>query len=274
MLMSKMTRYGRMLRAIASATYKEWAAYRTHSMVSILVGPIYYLVQYFIWNAVYNEGQTIGGLSLEAMLTYAGVTAVIGYLTMDFADWNLQMLIHTGKYLTFALRPIHHRYFAFCQKIGHRVLGFLFEFVPVFLIFALVFRVNMMPAQAPWAALSIGLAYLMNFYVNYCIGLTGFWLTKTGGLRGVIYLLKSFCSGALIPLTLFPDAVGRVLFLMPFQFMTYVPARVYTGTYELAGRAYSIPNIVAIQAIYVLLLIALSECLYRVGVKRFTGVGA
>ena len=42
------------LWAVAVVTYKEWSAYRTHSMVSILVGPIYFIVQYFIWTAAYG----------------------------------------------------------------------------------------------------------------------------------------------------------------------------------------------------------------------------
>ena len=123
----------RVMRAVAFVTYKEWSAYRTHSMISIFVGPVYFLVQYFIWGAVYGgaarhaAGVSINGLDLDQMLVYFGANALIGYLTMDFADWNLQMLVRTGKYLTFALRPLHHRFFALSQKIGHRILGFIFE---------------------------------------------------------------------------------------------------------------------------------------------------
>ena len=122
----------RKIRAIAFVTYKEWSAYRSHSMVSIFVGPVYFLVQYCVWKAVYMaKGGTesvINGMSFNQMLTYFGTNALIGYLTMDFADWNLQMLVRTGKLLTFALRPIDHKLFAFSQKLGHRILGFTFEF--------------------------------------------------------------------------------------------------------------------------------------------------
>ena len=43
------------LIAVATATYKEWAAYRSHMLISIFVGPIFFLVQYFIWGAVYRN---------------------------------------------------------------------------------------------------------------------------------------------------------------------------------------------------------------------------
>lgn len=262
------------MRAVASATYKEWAAYRTHSMISILTGPLYFLVQICIWRAVYATGASVGGMSLNDMLSYYAVSTLLGYLTMDFADWNLQMLIRTGKYITYALRPMHHRFFAFSQKLGHRVLGFLFEFLPVLAIFLLVFRMDMRPAHWGFTLLSAALSFLTVFLVNYSIGLIGFWLIKTDGVRQVISMLILLCSGALFPLSILPKSVQGVLFFLPFQFMTYVPNMVYTGSYRLGGFTMSLPEIVGLQAVYVIALWGFSELLYRLGMRRFTAVGA
>ena len=126
----KLGRTIEVLKATAAATYKEWAAYRSHIAVSIFVGPVFFLTQVFIWGAVYSSRSTLNGLTLEQMLTYYGISAVINYLTYDSADWNLQMLIRPGKFLTFMLRPVSHCYFAFSQKIGHRILAFWFELFP------------------------------------------------------------------------------------------------------------------------------------------------
>ena len=165
-------------------------------MISIFVGPVFYLVQMFIWQAVYSGADGIDGMTLDNMLAYYAVTALIGYLTMDFADWNLQMLIHSGKYTSFALRPINHMLFAFFQKLGHRFLGLLFEFLPVLLIFIFVFRIPLLPASAPAALLSLILSFVMNFAVNYAIGATAFWLTRTGGLRGAFQLVRGIFAGS------------------------------------------------------------------------------
>lgn len=264
----------RVLKAVAFVTYKEWAAYRTHSMVSILVGPVYFIVQYFIWHAVYGDQTLINGMTLEAMLTYFGVSALIGYLTMDFADWNLQMLVRTGKYITFALRPIHHRFFALSQKVGHRILGLLFEFLPCYILFMILFRINLRPANIGYTVLSILFAFLINFYVHYCIGLTAFWFTGSSGIRGVFNLFMQVFSGSVIPLVFFPHAIQVLLFFLPFQYISYVPAMVFTGSYQLAGIKMSLPQIISLQALALLLVILLSEVLYRASMKRFNGVGA
>lgn len=262
------------LRTTAEVTFKEWAAFRTHSLVSIFVGPAYLLVQYMIWTAVYGTKTDIGGVGLNQMLTYYGVSTLIGYLTMDFADWNLQMLIRTGKYITFALRPMHHRFFALSQKVGHRVLGFVFEFLPVLFIFVVLFRINLIPVSFFWSLLSIVFSFLMTFYINYCIGLAAFWLINNSGLRNIIYGLSSVFSGALIPLTFFPQWMQNIVFYLPFQYTIYVPSMVFLGGYQFAGRTYNSAQLVAVQGIYVILMSALSEVLYRLGTKRFSGVGA
>ncbi|MHC1694088.1 MAG: ABC transporter permease [Eubacteriales bacterium] len=273
--MNNIARKIHILRAVAVVTYKEWSAYRTHSMVSILVGPLFFAVQMIIWSAVYSGGQSsINGMTLTAMLSYYGISTLIHYLTMDFADWNLQMLIHTGKYLTFALRPIHHRFFALAQKVGHRVLGFVFEFLPVLLILVLVFEVDMVPSSAVWFVISVFFSFLITFYINYSVGLLGFWITKNAGIRSAVKLIISLSSGMLIPLSFFPGWCQKLFFVLPFQHTVYVPSMVFTGQYSLAGESLSIPAIVAVQGIFVLLTFALTELLYRLGNKRFTGVGA
>jgi len=264
----------KILKAVAVVTYKEWSAYRTHSMVSILVGPLFFAVQMIIWTAVYSGEEGINGLTLPMLLSYYGVSTLINYLTMDFADWNLQMLIHTGKYITFALRPMHHRFFAFSQKVGHRVLGFVFEFIPVLLILVFVFRVDMMPASFFWFVISVVFSFLITFYINYSIGILGFWLTKTAGIRSAVKLIISLSSGALIPLSFFPRWCQRLFFVLPFQHTIYVPAMVFTGSYSLADMSLSLPVIVGVQGVFVILTFLLSEVLYRFGNRHFTGVGA
>ena len=259
--------------AVAFVTFKEWGAYRSHSMVSILVGPIFFLVQYFIWTAVYSAGD-VGVMTLDETIRYFAATALIGYLVMDFADWNLSMLVRTGRFLTFALRPMNHSFFALSQKLGHRLLGFLVEFVPCWMIFMFILGIDMRPAYLGWAILSILLAFLMNFYVNYSIGLASFWVVQSGGIRSVYALLGGVFSGMLIPLTFFPEWLQRVLLFLPFQYTSFVPAMVFLGKYSLGGITLEIPAVVGMQALAVGIAALLSGILNELAMRRFTAVGA
>ncbi len=262
------------LKAVAFVTYKEWAAYRSHMLLSLVVGPAFFLAQVYIWHAVYAGKDTLAGFSLQQMLVYYGAASLIYYLTMDFADWNLQMLIRSGKFITYILRPMSHRYFALSQKIGHRILGFLFEFIPVWLIFFFVFRIPLIPARPIWSIISITLSFMILFYINYSTGILAFWLTRTDGIRALIRLARDLMAGVFIPLSFFPQAVQKILFFLPFQFVSYVPVRVFLGSYELAGFSLSIPQIVAMQFGALVFMMIATELLWRLGIKHFTGVGA
>jgi ABC-2 type transport system permease protein len=242
-------------------------------LVSLLVGPVYFAVQYFIWGAVYEGGGAIHGIEYVQMIRYFGITALIGYLTWGSADWNLSMLIRTGKYLTFALRPVHHRFFALSQKIGHRLLSIIMEFFPCLILFILIFGVDMRPAYLGWFILSVMLASLIHFYIKYCIGLLSFWIVQTQGIRMAYGLLESIFAGTLIPLVFFPEWMQAIQFFLPFQYASYVPAMVFLGEYRLGGFSFSIPAIVGIQAAAVFVMYLISEIAYKTAMRRFTAVG-
>ena len=114
----------------------------------------------------------------------------------------------------------------------------------------------------------------MNLYLNYTIGMTAFWFVQASGVRQVYLLLQTIFSGGLIPLVFFPQLVQKLLLFLPFQYVSYVPAMVFIGRYELAGVTLPIPVIVGIQALAVLVTALFSELVYQRSMKRFTGVGA
>lgn len=230
-----MIRLIKTIQSVAAVTYKEWAAYRSHMLVSIFVGPTFFLVQYFIWAAIFENSNNINGFSFEEMIGYYAIVTLINYCIFDFADWNLQMLIRTGKFTTFLLRPISHRLFALSQKLGHRSLGLIFEFTPVFLIFTYIFKIKFIAARPFWLIISLILGFLMMFLINYSIGTIAFWLTRADGVRRMFLLIREILTGAFLPLTFFPISFQKAFFWMPFQYTTYVPIRVFLGDYELAG---------------------------------------
>jgi ABC-2 type transport system permease protein len=261
------------MKAAAFVTYKEWAAYRSHMLISLFVGPVQFLVQVFIWRAVYTNQTVLNGLTLEQMITYYAVVTIIHYLVMDFAAWNLHMLIRTGRFVTYMIRPMSHRFFALSQKVGHRALGFLWEFIPVYCMFFFLFQITLIPAHAGWALCSILLGFMMHFFLNYCIGIMGFWLIRAEGVRRMIMIFSMLFEGVFIPLVFFPPFMQKILFFLPFQFATYVPIRVFIGSYELAGMSFTLPHIIGIQAVAVVVMFCVSQLLWRLGVKKFTGVG-
>jgi ABC-2 type transport system permease protein len=113
----------------------------------------------------------------------------------------------------------------------------------------------------------------MYFLINYAIGIIGFWLVRAEGVRRMVQIVSMVLRGSFIPLVFFPDVVQKILFFLPFQYAMYVPVRVFTGSYELAGYSLTLPQIVGVQALAVVGMFLVTEVLWRLGVRRFTGVG-
>lgn len=262
-----------LLKTVALSTYKEWLAYKSHMALTIFITPLGLVIQFFIWSAVYNNRTSFQGFSLNQMLLYYVVSAMIGLIVFDFAEWNLQMLIQTGKLTTFMLRPMVHMRFALYQKIGHRLLSFWIEVIPVGLISMLILHIYPKTHNLFWSIISVALGFLMTFFINYSIGILAFWVVKNGSLRGTFGIISAISAGVYFPLVLFPHWLQNVLFLLPFQYMTYVPVCVFLGSYKLGNVSLSIAQIVLVQGIAVILMYMVSKILWHFGSKKYMGVG-
>jgi ABC-2 type transport system permease protein len=134
------------------------------------------------------------------------------------------------------------------------------------LIFHFLFGVDMRPSHIPWAVLSVTLAFLINFYFHYIIGLSSFWFVQANAIRRVVYLFSMVFSGALIPLTFFPDGLRLLQQFLPFQYTIYVPAMVFIGNFT--------PRMILHQACAAGVMYVISEWVYRRAMRRFCDVGA
>ncbi len=212
-------------------------------------------------------------MSFTDLLTYYGCSLIIGYLIWDSVNVELQDKITSGNFVVFLIKPISYKLYAFYRKLGQRSLAFFLEALPVAFIIAIVFQINIIPSNLLWTILSIFFSFIIMFQINFCVGIIGFWIVRTQGISTFFSLFRDLLAGAYLPLVFFPSFIQKILFFLPFQFITYVPTRVFIGSYELAGISMSIPSIVGMQGIYIFLLFVLTYILWKVSIKRFTGVG-
>lgn len=253
---------------------KESFAYKSYLLISLLTGPLFFLIQYFIWSSILGDHGTMNGLDLDQLLVYFSIVTLLQYILNDNAMENLQQQIYSGNFLSFLLKPVSYISYAFAQKIGQRAVGFLMEFVPVYLLITLLFRLRVVPEYPFWFVLSLALSFLLVFIINFCIGICSFWLTRILGLRMSFIVVRDLSAGIFIPLQMFPDWAQKLLFFLPFQYITYVPIRVFLGSYELGGYSFTIPQIVGIQAAVVAVMAGVLWLSWNRGLRKFTGVGA
>jgi ABC-2 type transport system permease protein len=261
------------LAAIAQVTWKEWAAFRSHMAVSLLTGPLRFIVMSWIWTTTASSGHSTNGLARADLIAYSAFALLAGYAVFDFADWNLQMLVRTGRYTNHLLQPLPHPLFAFGQKLGHRALAVLIEAIPVWGLVSWWLGHPLVPRHLLWFGLSLALGFTLMFLVNYASGLVGFWLARAEGVRRCLGLARDTLAGAWLPVSFFPAVFLPFLFLLPYPWILYVPVRIALGRVEILGHALTAPQAVGAQLAVTLTWTAILACLQRQANRRFLAAG-
>ena len=118
-------------------------------------------------------------------------------------------------------------------------------------------------------AIAIWGAYLIRTFNQSALGLVCFWTTRVGALFSLYIVLELLLSGRLVPLTLMPDWVQTVAWLLPFQWTFYFPIETLVGDLteqsSSPGSACSSSGPSSGSAIFSLV--------WRYAIRRYTAVG-
>ena len=99
------------------------------------------------------------------------------------------------------------------------------------------------------------------------IALTAFWLEETWVLRVIFADLVVFLSGSLLPLEFYPDWLAKLLYLSPFPYMTWYPAKLCMGDRLPLGPA------LQSLALWNLIAFLLTVWIWKKGLKLYSAAG-
>ena len=71
----------------------------------------------------------------------------------------------------------------------------------------------------------------IKFNIQYLFSMLCFYTDNAYGVVKGREVLTNFCSGALIPLALFPDFLQKFVTSMPFSGIVYIPCSIFDGTF-------------------------------------------
>ena len=128
-----------------------------------------------------------------------------------------------------------------------------------------MFKVNI--SLGPGLALfpiSLLLAFLISFYFDYFIGIMAFYTESVWGLSITKEVIVTTLSGALIPLQFFPDAIQKILLVLPFQAIYHTPLMMVTRPNQ--GWDVFLPML-AVQLLWVIVTLILTRLFYNQAIK-------
>lgn len=239
--------------------------YRFGFIFLILGNMVYMGVTYYLWRSIYRNSETLRGLTFNETFLYVALGSAVFILLKTYVDWYLAFEIREGMIATYLTKPLDFQLYVLCINLGSTLMNLTAITLPTILLLTLVFRVTI-PVGLGLALfpLSLLLAFLVSFCFDYFIGLLAFYTESTWGLSITKEIVVTLFSGALIPLQFFPDAIQKVLLVLPFQAIYYTPLMMVTKP-DLGGETF-LPML-AVQLIWVLILFAATRLFYNQAIK-------
>jgi ABC-2 type transport system permease protein len=250
---------------VARGTFMVGMIYRFGFLFTILGNIVYLGVAYYLWRSIYRYSDVIRGMTFNETFLYVGLGSAVFILLKTYADWYLHYEIREGIIGIYLTKPIDLQVYMLFANLGSLLMNLLAISLPTAVMLGLVFRIKIsLGAGIFLFPISLLLAFLISFSIDYFIGLMGFYSESVWGLSTTKEILVTVFSGALIPLQFFPGPIQKVLFWLPFQAIYHTPLMMLTRPTQ--GLDVFLPMI-AVQLAWVAILFILGRLFYTQAIK-------
>lgn len=220
----------------AKIMFKTQMAYRFDIIISIFFTISKILLAYVLWGAIFGKQSVISGFTFNSMLSYYILSSFLSQLDQSSnIGWQITEEIRNGSFSKYIIRPMGiFRYFT-AQTIGVAVFLLSFNLIAA-MIWVFIFRVDFVITSNIGSILSavslilLGLLFMMQ--INYFIGILAFKFLDTGFFMMIKDNIVQFVNGSLIPLTLLPSEIIKVMTFFPFYYISYLPSMLLLGRNE------------------------------------------
>lgn len=269
-MISRVEHAGRKYGFVGWIAARSMLAYIAEVLTSTIFLGVIMFIFLNLWRVTFSSvnAKTLGGLSLPQMLWYLAMTEAVLTSRQRVAA-AVDHDVRTGAVAVHLLRPLSYPLYRLWTDVGERGVSFALRIGIVSSIaFVFVGPIPFSLSGLALFALSVPLAFLLDFLIFFAIGLCAFWLEDTSGLVLIVSRITMILGGMLIPLELFPDAFQPVLRVLPFSSIVYGPARMFVNP-----NLEFLLNLLLRQGVAILALTGLVALIYRVALRRINANG-
>jgi ABC-2 type transport system permease protein len=182
----------------------------------IVIGRVFLFV--VLWHAVYKPGQVSAGLTVEQVITYSTLAAILTAHS-DVANIvdSFTHRIRDGTVSYLFVRPVG----PLPYMLGLQAGGSLYRmaWLVLFAVAGAAIGVVTYPAHLAvllWSIVSLLLAEAVVVILFQFVELIAFWTLETRDIRSVYAFVVQLLGGGLVPLWFFPAWAKTVLLGLPF----------------------------------------------------------
>ncbi|MGW8453946.1 ABC transporter permease [Streptomyces niveus] len=259
----------RLYAAVAAGGFRRYATYRAATAAGVFTNTVFGFIGAYTYIALWEQRPNLGGYDLSQALTYVWLGQALlmtcAMMGGGFED-ELMERIRTGDIAIDLYRPVDLQLWWMASDLGRAAFHLLGRGIVPMALGALAFDLALPTRPTVWLAFlfSVFLGVVVSFAVRYLVALSAFWLLDGAGVGQIAFLAGLFFSGMLLPLTLFPGALGEIARALPWSSLLQVPADVFLERHT----GWGLLGAFAFQASWAAALLALGRLLQTVATRR------
>jgi len=209
-----------------------------------------------LWSAAFGvSGRAeLSGYRLAQMVWYLAMTETIT-LSTSRAFVEISEAVKAGDLAYTLARPLSYPFYQVANSLGNSVPRFVLNLLTAAAVVGLGMReVAGSPAGLAAFLGMAALALVLDSLIAVLIGLSAFWIEEVTPAFWIYQKLLFTVGGLFLPLEMFPEGLRRAVAWLPFQFITYAPARAFVAFEPgsvLRAAAGQVAYIVALTALVV-----------------------
>ncbi|MEV6275172.1 ABC-2 family transporter protein [Nocardia sp. NPDC051832] len=264
---AKLWRAQRVYLQLAVAGFRRQAQYKLAMFAGLFTNCVFGMVRAAVMLAAVRAGSEFGGYDEGTIGAYVWLSqGLLG--AMQFMGPPLELVdrVKNGDIAIDFLRPVDIQLGYLAADLGRAACTLLPRGIPSVAFGMLTFGLAMPSTPGPyaWGMLSLLCAIILSFLCLFAVGLIGFWVVETRGLRVLYQICGTFLAGLFVPVHMFPEWLRTIAHATPFPSILQAPIDI------LSGRATGMESVslVGTQLFWVLVIGAAGRILLAAGRRR------
>ncbi|MDZ8186861.1 MAG: ABC-2 family transporter protein [Nostoc sp. ChiSLP02] len=250
-----------------SVYYAYMLEYRAELILWVLAGTLPIILM-GVWIQASQGGQF--GLSPVDFARYFITVFIVRQITVVWVIWDFEREVVQGKLSPKLLQPLDPVWHHLAGHIAERFARLSFAFLLIGLFFILYPQAFWIPSLSQFLVfiLAAVLAFILRFTIQYTFAMFAFWTERATALENFWLLFYLFLSGLIAPLEVFPESVQKILMFTPFPYLVNFPASILVGLPVDLWQGFFL------MMGWILIFLGANRLLWRIGLKRYSGMGA
>ncbi|MDI5966804.1 ABC-2 family transporter protein [Streptomyces sp. SL13] len=257
-------------RAVLAGGFRRYATYRVATLAGVFTNAVFGMIMAYTYIALWRVRPHLGGYDETQAVTFVWLgqallttTALMG----GGCETELINRIRTGDVAIDLYRPVDLQGWWLATDLGRAAFQVVGRGVLPMAVAALLFPLAWPSSPLVWLAflVAVALGVVVSFAVRYLVALVAFWLLDGAGVVILSNLVALFFSGMVLPLTVFPGALGTAARVLPWSALLQVPADVFLGR---AGGAAGVLGRLAFQAAWAAVLLGAGRLMQSVATRK------